>query len=253
MIKFIEESHEYFDNEIKLDSVSAVISDLKPKKDWKKIAQKYAKKHGETAEFWQKRWDEKKKLGTGAGTILHKIEEDKTIASGENVVTCNFEGGIKWSIPINNLLNNTVYVELMIYDTEAGVCGQSDKVITKNKTINIHDYKTDKSIETKGYTDKYTGITEKFLPPCEHLDYCNYNEYSLKMSMYMYMLWKQNKSFEVGDITIEHIEIQRDEEEIPVLKDGIPIVLKRSIIKLPYREKEVKKILNDRKTLRKNR
>lgn len=253
MIKFIEDTHQYFYGDIEFDSVSHVIKQLEAKEDWDKIARDYAKKNGQNAQYWKDKWEQKKKLGTEAGTILHKIEEEKTISTEENVICCEFDGTCKIAIPIINLKNNTVYPELMIYDIDAEVCGQSDKVTVKNGVIHIWDLKTDKSIETSSYRNPYTGLTKKLLPPCEHLDACNYNIYSLKMSMYMYMLWKQNKRFEVGDITIEHFSIKRDEEGIPILENGVPIVLSKKIYKLPYREKEVKKILNDRKALRKSR
>ena len=58
------------------------------------------------------------------------------------------------------------------------------------------------------------------------------------------MLWKQNKHFGIGDIVIEHVNLQRDEEGIPVLgQDGKPIVIDIKPIKLPYRKSEVIAIL----------
>lgn len=67
----------------------------------------------------------------------------------------------------------------------------------------------------------------------------------------MYMLWKANGGkFKPGDIIIEHIHLKRDPEDdnIPVLEDGKPVVLKVEKIKVPYRKKEVMEML---KTIKK--
>jgi hypothetical protein len=251
MIKFIEDVHKYFTaDERELISVSAKVDGLKQKKDWYEIARKYAKKNGETAEYWQAKWKEKGEKSRTVGTLFHSIEEDKIINNGFefmgkplDVKTCSFQDGVKWSIPINNLEDNTIYPELMIYDMDAMVCGQSDKVITRKGKIYIYDYKTDEKIETKAYSSPFVEA-EKLLAPCSHLDNCNYNLYSLKMSMYMYMLWKQNKHFGIGDLVIEHVNLQRDEDGIPILgEDGKPVVLDIKPIKLPYRKSEVIAIL----------
>ena len=144
----------------------------------------------------QAMWKRKGDWSTHVGKILHFIEEEKVINSDEKFYnvsckrkTCDFRDSAKWSIPINNLENNTIYPELMIYDTEHMVCGQSDKVIVTNNRIHIWDYKTDKEIKFKSFSNDWVK-PRKLEPPLSHLDDCNGNQYAIKMSMYMYMLWK---------------------------------------------------------------
>ena len=134
-----------------------------------------------------------------------------------------------------------MYPECVIYDHFFKICGQSDEVRVINNHINIFDIKTDKAINDRAYQAEW-GDPEKLLPPVEHLDSCNKNIYSLKMSMYMYMLWKQNKHLKIGDIILEWTPIERDVEGIPIFYKGKPKVIKRKPIKVPYLRKEVKAI-----------
>jgi ATP-dependent exoDNAse (exonuclease V) beta subunit len=253
MIKFIEDSHKYFtENGQELISVSKFYKKFEPFVDWKKIAEKSAKKMSKegtpmTGEQLQAIWKEKGEWSTHVGKILHSIEEENTINSNDNVSyktkVCDFRDGIKWSIPINNLENNTVYPELMIYDMDHMICGQSDKVVVKNNKIHIIDYKTDKEIKFKAFSNDWVK-PRKLEPPLSHLDECNGNQYAIKMSMYMYMLWKANKGrFMTGDLILEHKSLLRDADDRPVLESGKPVVVSTQKIKLPYLRKEVEAML----------
>lgn len=256
MIKFIEDSHKYFTESGKeLISVSKFYKTFEPFVDWKEIAKKHAKKLSKlgnptTTEEVQKMWKEKAEWATTVGKILHSIEEENLINSDEkfynikcNRKTCEFKNGEKWAIPITNLENNTVYPELMIYDMDHMICGQSDKVIVTNKKIHIWDYKTDKEIKFKAFSNEWVK-PRKLNPPLSHLDDCNGNQYAIKMSMYMYMLWKANKGRLIpGDIIIEHKSLLRDEDDRPILKDGKPVILSEQKIKLPYLRTEVENML----------
>jgi ATP-dependent exoDNAse (exonuclease V) beta subunit len=258
VIKFIEDSHQYISQEGKeLISVSKFTELFKQKVDWKKIAERVAKKkskesdtHISTKDILDK-WANKRDHSAKVGTLYHSIREQELLESNNPVFydrECSLQAchhdefRIKYSIPINNLQNNTVYPELMIYDTDFMICGQSDKVIVIDNKIHIWDYKTDEEIKFKGYYNQWQP-PKRLLPPLDHLDECNGNLYSIKMSLYMYLLWKANKGrFLPGDIIIEHVSLERDPENdnIPVIgEDGRPVVLDIQRIELPYRKKEV--------------
>ena len=257
-IKFIEDGHKYLseDDSVEYKSVSHVIHELELKKDWDKIRKNYAKKHGGTAQEWKDKWELKAKKSTEAGTALHEEEEDKLISSGiykQGDITCKVissgkKAEVKYSFPINEVEDNTTYPELMIYDHTYKICGQSDLVVIAKGTIHIKDYKSDKAINRKAFSLPEKFIEpEKLLSPVSHLDNCNFNVYSLKMSLYMYMLWKQNPHLKCGKIILIHKEIERDQDELPILYDGKPKVLKTTEIELPYLRKEVKEILKSLK------
>lgn len=256
-IKFIEDTHQYLTEDGReLISVSAFTEKFKNKVDWKAVAKKVAAKktkEGEptTTEDILNKWEEKRDLAAKIGTIFHSIKEEELLQQGNPIFynvpcttkVCEYSGTDKWSIPINKLENNSVYPELMIYDIEHMICGQSDKVIVANNKINIWDYKTDAEIKYKAFSNQWVK-PQKLLGPLAHLDDCNANVYSIKMSLYMYLLWKANRgTLRTGDIIIEHVHLLRDEDGIPILEDGKPIVNKIEQIQLPYRKKEVMDML----------
>lgn len=256
-VKFEEKSHRYTDQDGRdLISVSKFTEKFKEKVDWNAIAKKVAIKLSKTGEPTTMKqvldkWANKRDMSATIGTLYHNIREKELIEGSSefyNVVCnkkeCIYKGNDKYSIPIEKLENNTVYPELMIYGE--GICGQSDKVIIVDNRINIWDYKTDAEITFKGFSNDWTP-SRKLSEPLQHLDDCNGNLYSIKMSMYMYLLWKANKGrFLPGDIIIEHVHLKRDpdNDNIPMLdNNGKPIVLKIEQIKLPYRRKEIEAML----------
>ena len=250
-IQFFEEEHKYITEDgIEYKSVSGVVHELELKKDWDAIRKKYAKKHGGTPSEWKEKWERKAKLSTEAGTALHEELENDLLSKGNyiiNNIECKVhatgkKSEVKYSFPLTELKDNTTYPELMIYDHTYKICGQSDLVIIANITLHIHDYKTDKAIKRKAFSTDFIE-PEKLLPPVSHLDCCNFNVYALKMSLYMYMVWKQNQHLKCGKLILIHKEIERDVDEIPVLYDGKPKVLKTTEIELPFLRKEVKEIL----------
>jgi hypothetical protein len=250
-VKFIEKTHQYLtEDDQELISVSAFTEKFKAKTDWKAIAKRSAAKatkegNPTTAQELLKKWEKKRIESANVGTIYHAIREEELINSACTTKQCTYVDNDKWSIPINKLENDTIYPELMIYDFEHMICGQSDKIIVKDNTIHVWDYKTDQEIKFKGWSSEWKSAT-KLLKPLQQLDECNGNIYSIKMSLYMYLLWKANKGkLKVGDIMIEHVHLERDpnNDNIPILKDGKPVVKKIEQIKLPYRKKEVMAML----------
>jgi hypothetical protein len=261
-VKFIEKTHQYLSDKGELISVSAFMEQFKEKVDWKQKAKdKAARMTKEGIPTTQRQllalWESKRVKGSGAGTTLHTIKENEVLnhhapsfyGKAHAKKSCTYEGLDKFSIPIHDIQNDTVYAELIIYDFDYMLCGQSDKVIVTDGKINIWDYKTDKEITFKGYSDKWHPKPKKLLPPVSHLDDANGYIYALKMSLYMYMLWKANKGrFKPGEIVIEHIQIKRDADGIPILdKHNHPIQLSCTEIRLPYLKKEVIAMLNTRK------
>jgi hypothetical protein len=257
-VTFIEEGHQYLSDKGELVSVSKFTERFKEKQNWDEIAKKAAAKltrNGTptTVQQLQAKWAHKRDQSAAVGTLFHSIMEEELINTSEPVFYnrpckkefgCSYEGA-KNSIPIHELQNDTVYPELMIYDMDYMICGQSDKVIVVDNKIHIWDYKTDLEILFKGFSNEWTSA-RKLVAPLDHLDECNGNLYSIKMSLYMYLLWKANKgAFKPGDIIIEHIHLKRDplNDNIPVLEDGRPVVLKKEMITLPYRKREVIEML----------
>lgn len=155
MIKFIESSHRYLQEDgADLTSVSALFKKFQPKLDWTEIARKFAIKQTKagnpiTTKEVQKLWKDKGDRASEVGTLFHSIREAELVSETNPIFydvpcetkQCTHVGAEKFSIPINDIQNNTVYPELMIYDRDYMICGQSDKVIVVDNKINIWDYK----------------------------------------------------------------------------------------------------------------
>lgn len=246
MVRFEEGPHRYSTLDDRgLLSVSGLMHQFEPQEDWNAIARKVAKKQGKTTQEILDLWDMKRNRGSEAGTLVHKQKENELLAQrGElTIEESPCDATYKYALDVSLLKDNTVYPELMIYDLEHMVCGQSDIVRIDKGSIHVEDYKTDKSIERKAFSNEWTPA-KKLLPPVAHLDCCNYNTYSLKMSLYMYLVWKANKGrFKPGNITLIWCPLERDEEGIPVLYNGLPRILKEERIDIPYRKKEVMAML----------
>lgn len=245
---FRDGDHSYFNEEgVNYVSVSHIGKLITPKKDWRQQADwsaiKYNREKGTnlTGQDLFDKWELKKKLSTEAGTIIHSIEEQALLncphpifyGTACSIKPCSFFDGLKVSIPIEGLDNNTVYPELIIYNHKLKLAGQADKAIIVDNTIHIWDFKTDDIIKYEGYNG------QTLLAPCSHIPDCNFEMYALKMSLYMHLLHKQNLHLKTGELVLERRVIERDEEGIPILYDGIPKVIKKEDLQLPYREKEV--------------
>jgi hypothetical protein len=257
MVRFKEQGHEYstLDGK-KLISVSGFMHTFEQPKDWNQIAEdssrnlKRYKKIIKTPQEILAEWEKKRIKGSQAGTMIHKIKEDELLAKkGEvKIIESEFDDNYKYAINIDQLENDTIYPELMIYDLELGLCGQSDEVEIKDDFIIVRDHKTDKSIDFKAFQSQWTP-PEMLLGPVSHLENCNGNVYSLKMSMYMYMIWKSSKGrFKPGKLILNWCPIERDYDGIPILYDdqgnvvesnGTPRILYEKEIEIPYRKKEV--------------
>lgn len=150
----------------------------------------------------------------------------------------------------NQILTPGIYPEHLVMLKSAGIIGQSDRVdVFPDDYVDIHDYKTGKEIKTKGYTN-WEGKVSKMLSPIAHLDDCNFNHYSIQLSLYMYIILRHNPKLKPGKMFIHHIlfeEAGRDPYDYPIYaRDsyGNPIVKEVIQMPVPYLKDEIKAILN---------
>ena len=141
----------------------------------------------------------------------------------------------------------------MVYLKSAKLCGQADRVEVVAGEVNIYDYKTNKEIKTKAYTN-WEGVTNKLSGPLSHVDDCNLMHYALQLSIYMYIILKHNHSLKPGKLQIHHIifEVEdEDENGYPIVATdaaGDPLVKEVVPYDLPYMKKEVNNIIKYLKT-----
>lgn len=267
-IIFNAEEHSYKslnpEENINWVSVTTVVSSLKQPFDAKAVAQKVTKKknskwYGLDPIIVQQIWTNEADRSTTDGTWYHNQREDDLCSFAsierEGVTVPVFKpsgenNGLR-TAPLQKL-EPGVYPEHMVYLKSAGLCGQSDLVEVVNGKVNIIDYKTNKEIKMKGFTN-WEGITEKMLVPVNGLDDCHFNHYALQLSIYMYIILKHNPKLKPGKIFIHHVKFEIEREDnwgYPISKkdeSGNPIVKEVIVIPIPYLVDEVQAVIHHMK------
>ena len=261
-IVFKEEGHLYESiDQDKIDwtSVTSFIGMFKPKFDREGQAKKSSKNkkskwYGMTPKEILAAWDGETERAIKLGNFYHNQREAdmldfKTIErQGVQVPIIKplvNEDGIKMAP--EQKLKEGVYPEHLVYLKSVGLCGQADVVEVVNGYININDYKTNKEIKEKGFTN-WEGITKKMYKPISHLDDCNLNHYNLQLSIYAYIIKKHNPKLKIGKLTIQHVKFKQvgeDANGYPINEhvNGEPVLEEIKIYDLPYLKDEVNNLI----------
>lgn len=195
-------------------------------------------------------WASENKRAVNLGSWYHDQREKDLLACNTitregrelQIVNPLMDGMVKLA-PDQQLVEG-IYPEHLVYLKSVGICGQADRIEIVNDRIDVYDYKTNKEIKTESFVGK-NGKSKKLLGPLSHLDECNYNEYALQLSTYMYIIQKHNFNLNPGRIQLDHVEFEIDHID----KNGYPVIahdakgdpmVKRVIpYELPYMKKEV--------------
>jgi hypothetical protein len=245
-ITFLSSTHKYFIDNAPgaLISVTGLLGLYKEKFDKEKWSAITAKKQGTTPDVIKSIWDLNTLYSTTKGTMLHNYIEN---FYNNKVVQYNKEQvekelgteehlKLREEIPIlikqfNNFYNDHKHIlpvksEFPVGDIKGTkVCGMLDMLAynIKNDTFEIYDYKTNKDIRRINSYNKY------MLPPLEHLFECEYNTYSLQLSIYKYFIEKYT-SIKIDKLNVIWFNQKNDDYEV---------------INLDYLGEEVELILND--------
>lgn len=221
-IVFVENGHKYYrlPDKKNLISVTTLLGFYKPKFQYNYWLKKKAEERGILQAELKAEWDYAKELGLTLGSYVHKCCEDRInrkyldYERPEILLDKSEEIKLLDKLIQNFLEDHSHYIpvanELVVGNNL--IAGQID-YLTTNKIV---DFKTDKKIE---YSNKYQ--TLKY--PLNHLDDCEFNKYSLQVSIYRYLLEEQ------GIILPENDEIiwfnfrnpSYKKIQIPYLKDDI--------------------------------
>jgi hypothetical protein len=262
-IQFKADNHSYTSTnpEEKINWISATgfIGLFKPKFDAdtqavKSSKNKKSKWYGMTPEEIKAAWDGENKRAVDLGSWYHDQREAELIMCNTlerdgldlPIIQPLMNGEIKLA-PDQNLVEG-IYPEHMVYLKSAGLCGQADRVEVVGDRIDLYDYKTNKEIKLKGFTN-WEGVTSKMHGPCAHLDDCNFNHYALQLSLYMYIMLKHNHGLKPGKMEIHHVIFEKEGENehgYPITKlddEGNPIVKEVVPYELPYLKKEIRNMI----------
>ena len=253
-VKFIESTHQYLSDRGELTSVSNFVKGFEQKKDWTAIAKKKVnnlKKYQgviKTVDEILAEWDRKRNLGSAAGTIIHEIKERQRISEYENVKHSGFKGeeGGKTSFDLSLLEDGYIYPELMCYDFDNMICGQSDEVEIVNKTINIYDYKglaLDTEIPTKKGFKLMRDIEigdeifdgEGNLTTVKHISDIHYNPcYKITFDTNDTVICDHEHKWEISERIGKGLYVEKEyrtDELVELKKQNKPLNIKCSLIK----------------------
>lgn len=247
-------------DKIKWTSVTSFIGMFKPKFDRDGQAKKSSKNkrskwYGMTPKAIKEAWDGETQRAIVLGNWYHNQREEnilefKTIERDgvEVPIIRPIIDNVGIKIAPEQKLKNGAYPELFVYLKSLGLCGQADLVSIVDGVINILDYKTNKEIKEKGYTN-WEGITSKMFNPISHLDECNLNHYSLQMSLYAHIIKKHNPKLKVGKLQIQHVSFEKESENefgYPITKyndQDEPVIKEIKMYNLPYLKDEINNLV----------
>jgi hypothetical protein len=239
-------------------SVTSLIGLFKPKFDAEIAAKKAAlnsksKWYNMTPKDIMNAWDAESQRAIKLGNWYHNQREKDLLEfetierNGESlpIVRPIIQGDLK--IAPDQRLSDGIYPEHFVYLRSLSICGQADLVEVVNNTLNITDYKTNKEIKEKGFTN-WEGVTQKMYHPVSNLDDCNLNHYNLQLSIYAYIIKKHNPRLTIGDLTIQHVkfvQVGEDANGYPINEhvNGEPVIEDIVFYKLPYLKDEVNSIV----------
>ena len=262
-IIFKEEGHVYESSDqdkIEWLSVTSLVGKFKPKFDRdgqaiKSSKNKRSKWYGMTPKEIIAAWDGETNRAITLGNFYHN-QREADILEFETIQKFGTEVpiikplmdevlGVK--IAPEQKLEEGVYPEHLVYLKSAGICGQADVVEVVNGYINITDYKTNKEIKNKGFTN-WEGITNKMFRPLNHLDDCNLNHYNLQLSIYAYIIKKHNPKLKIGKLIVQHVKFKQvgeDKNGYPINEhiNGEPVLEGIKMYELPYLKDEVRSLI----------
>lgn len=238
MIIFIPETHKYVlqsNPEVSFTSVSKVLESVKQPFDSDAIAEKTAKKRGQTKEEILEEWKLIKEKALDKGTKYHEAYEAKLL-EGKNVHPSNWVEGKKYA---HNLLNLApgVHPELILYNLKYGITGTADIVeIYEDKSFSLRDHKTSRKIEFQSFR-KFDPIYKDrrpvmMRPPLQHLEDANGIHYTLQLSLYAFFL--EQFGYKCKELILHHVVFDENDEPCNVVDYPLEYLKKECFTLLNY-------------------
>jgi hypothetical protein len=158
------------------------------------------------------------------GTEVHEILERYLLANKLYIPKSDYEREIITKFQkIDPMNSGEIFPEAVLFSKKHSLAGTSDLVEDCGEYVNIYDFKTNKRLL---YLSEYNQWLKK---PVSHLSDCQYNVYSLQLSIYAYMIQMQTKK-KIGRLALFYLNPEKDYEF--------------EIIPIPYLGKEAKAVLD---------
>lgn len=214
---FIEEGHKYFykndinddgtirefnDSTYKFKSPTGILGNFYEHFDAVTISEKYVIKHGLdiTAEELRAQWDEKARVASERGSLLHSLGESIVDGwdFGELPDLPQVQHLIKALEEVANENWVKAKVELLVYNTAFKIAGQADIVLKRSNgdetEYGIFDYKFLKEpVQKKSFFNPRTRKYKKMYGPFRHLPDSNFYHYSIQLEFYRMLMGRLGK------------------------------------------------------------
>lgn len=184
-IKFVDKSHKYFNtsNNREYYSVTRFLHLFEEPFDADGISKRVALREGISQQEVLDNWNKINKEATEKGTKIHALMEDyfNFNKKDENykILYDSFENAVSKDVLEKA---ESLHSEKLLWNDEYELAGTADLIIDyPNNEFSIGDFKTNKKFL---FYSPY-GVTMK--EPINHLSSCQYNLYSLQLSLYAYM------------------------------------------------------------------
>ena len=253
LVKKDEKKHQYYINNDNRDVISVTtyiplfFQAFKVDEIIKNIVNSYD--HGnnpeykyylKTSEEIKKLWNENSVKASNSGTKLHKDIED--YYNNLHVINDSVEFS-QFLDFYNDYKDYKIYrTEWMIFHEYFRICGCIDAVFKKkdDDSLIIVDWKRSKEIKYKNYNNEYC----KF--PINNLQSCNFNQYSLQLNLYRYILENVYKK-KVSEMFLIVLHPENDDNkyikyDVPFMDQEIDLLLKvrrNELIKMNYIHEEI--------------
>ena len=222
-ISFDEANHKYTVDGKILQSVTNIVENCFPKFDAQLHAMTTAAKMGMTEEEVIAMWERKGKESRELGTAMHqKIE---SYYQGKD--SKEDDAFRLFKMFADKVKLEPYRTEWAVYDTDYNIAGTIDFVDYQDGKYTIYDWKRSDKIIANGMPVKVSKYQEKGLYPLEHLENSAYYHYALQLSLYKFILEK-NYDIKVSDLRLGIFHPSYD---------------KPYVLKMPYLENEVKRLM----------
>lgn len=177
----------------------------------------FAKKKQEIDEEWKQKSEDAK----AEGTRVHETLQNAIINDPKYCKTT-------FGLPTDTLqvcqseqfsLNDGIYTEYKMeipVDDYGLLVGVADVIIKQGNKVKIIDYKTSDKIEKKSRYDMKMKKKKSLSYPLCKIEDCNYNVYTLQLSIYAWMLQQLYPDLEIASLEIYHIKDYKLKQIYPV-------------------------------------
>lgn len=205
-IVFSKDDHTYHLNGRRLNNVSALIKSVTPPFDAPAVATRVAAKRGTTPAEILAEWDQKRQAGLDLGNAVHEYiqqalasgqaADDPFLALNHRPPQCDQFDRLWAKLEPHN---QVIKIEWIIGDAELGLAGTADCLLLNHKTGQFHlfDWKTNSKF-------RLDNPWQNLLPPFDDLNDCDWNKYSLQISLYRLII-ERNLGLPMGHSYICHL------------------------------------------------